>query len=401
MKTKLPEGWKEVELGELADCLDGDWILSADMSETGEIGLVQLKHIGEGKFLNKKFNFITKERCNKLKCTFLKKGDLLVSRMAEPICRSCILPELEFDTITSVDVTIVRPLNNSVIKEYLNILFNSNLIKNQVENYTTGTTRARISRKNLERLKVILPPFLIQQKIVSILEKAEKAKEMRKEADELTKELLKAVFVEMFRKKFTIKKLGELSSKISSGSTPLGGSENYLDGGEILFIRSQNVLMNKFSNHDKLYISKEIHENMKRTWVKKYDILLNITGASIGRTAIYLGEDDKANVNQHVCIIRIEDFKIINPIYLNYYLSGDKIQRHIQLTNAGGTREALNYAQIKNFDIPVPPIELQNKFASIVKEVESMKEQQKRSKEQIDNLFNILIQKAFKGELVI
>ena len=76
-----------------------------------------------------------------------------------------------------------------------------------------------------------------------------------------------------------------------------------------------------------------------------------------------------------------------------------KIQNHIQKINAGGTREALNYSQIKDFDIPLPPIELQNKFASIVKEVEVMKEQQKHSKNHIDKLFNALMQKAFKGEL--
>jgi type I restriction enzyme S subunit len=157
--------------------------------------------------------------------------------------------------------------------------------------------------------------------------------------------------------------------------------------------------MNKFSKHDKLYIPQKIHEQMKRTWVKKLDVLLNITGASIGRTAIYLGQSDKANVNQHVCIIRLKNHNELNPTYLNFYLSSDRIQGYIQKVNAGGTREALNYTQIKDFDIPLPPIELQNKFASIVKEVEAMKEQQKHSKNQIDNIFNALMQKAFKGEL--
>jgi type I restriction enzyme S subunit len=94
------------------------------------------------------------------------------------------------------------------------------------------------------------------------------------------------------------------------------------------------------------------------------------------------------------------NFKEINPLYLNYYLSSNKIQKHIQLTNVGGTSGALNYFQIMDFDISLPPIELQNKFASIVNEVEVAKEQQKHSKEQIDNIFNALMHKAFKGELI-
>lgn len=93
------------------------------------------------------------------------------------------------------------------------------------------------------------------------------------------------------------------------------------------------------------------------------------------------------------------NFKEINLLYLNYYLSSDKIQKHIQLTNAGGAKKALNYSQIRDFDISLPSIELQNKFASIVNEVEVTKEKQKHLKEQIDNIFNALTQKAFKGEI--
>ena len=109
--------------------------------------------------------------------------------------------------------------------------------------------------------------------------------------------------------------LGKYTELISSGSTPKGGSYNYLDQGEILFIRSQNVLMNKFSDHDALYIPLNIHEKMKRTWVKNRDVLLNITGASIGRTTVYMGEEIKANVNQHVLHYPFKGFeKLIRSI---------------------------------------------------------------------------------------
>lgn len=158
--------------------------------------------------------------------------------------------------------------------------------------------------------------------------------------------------------------------------------------------------MNKFSNHDSLYIPIDIHNNMKRTWLKNKDVLLNITGASIGRTVVYEGLNDKANLNQHVCIIRLKDFNDLNPYYLNYYLSSSYIQNHIKKINAGATREALNFTQIGKFKILVPPIELQNQFAEIVQQVEIIKKYQNQSKEELDNLFNNLMQKAFKGELI-
>ena len=405
-KQKLPEGWNEVVLSEVTWFQEGPGVRKYQFTTKG-IKLLNGTNIVNNKLITDNTEtYISKEEATtKYKHFLVEEGDLIIASSGIKVDyfhkKIAFARKENLPLCMNTSTIRFRSIDKKILDiNYFKFFLMSQFFTSQVQFHITGSAQLNFGPSHLNKMKMVLPPILIQQKIVSILEKAEQAKEMRKEADVLTKDFLKAVFMEMFGEKIPVRKLGELSSKISSGSTPLGGSENYLEEGEILFIRSQNVLMNKFSNHDKLYISKEIHENMKRTWVKKYDVLLNITGASIGRTAIYLGEDDKANVNQHVCIIRIKDLKETNPLYLNYYLSGDKIQGHIQLTNAGGTREALNYSQIKEFDVPLPSIEFQNKFASIVKEVESMKEEQKHSKEQIDKLFNALMQKAFKGELI-
>ena len=396
MKNKLPEGWKEVELGEIAECLDGDWILSADMSETGEIGLVQLKHIGEGKFLNKKFNFITKKRCNQLKCTFLKKGDLLVSRMAEPICRSCILPKLDFDTITSVDVTIVRPLNNLVIREYLNILFNSNLIKNQVDNYTTGTTRARISRKNLERLKLILPPLPTQKKIVSILEKAEKAKEWRREADELTKEFLKAVFMEMFgdKKKFEKVKIEETIIQTENENPEREYPDKYF---EYVDISSIDNKQGKIITATKI-LGKEAPSRAKQK-IKFNDLLISTVRPNLNSVALVPKELDQQICSTGFCVLRADTKKVF-PEYIYHISRSSQFIESMNKIAKGASYPAVSDRDILSYEISLPPLPLQNKFALIVKEVEQMKEQQKYSKEHLNNLFNALMQKAFKCELI-
>jgi type I restriction enzyme S subunit len=252
----------------------------------------------------------------------------------------------------------------------------------------------------IKNFEIPLPPLPIQHKIVSILEKAESLKQKRELANEEANKIIQSIFYDMFGNKgFEKRKLKEFTSLISSGSTPLGGSKNYLTQGEFLFIRSQNVLMNKFSQHEKLFISSDIHNNMKRTWVKKNDVLLNITGASIGRTAIYNGEDNKANVNQHVCIIRLNQTSKISNVYLNFFLSSQEMQDYILKRNAGATRQALNFTQIGNFEIPLPPISLQKQFASIVEKIESIKHKQNLATEEISTLFDALMQKAFNGEL--
>ncbi len=379
-KQKLPKGWKEVELGEVFDFQKKSKIKAGEGSKKG------------------KYKFFTSsDKQTKFIDEYNQDGEYLIfatgGHAGIHYCNEKFA--------TSTDCFIVK-VDDRVLTKYIYYYLFSKI--QLLEEGFKGAGLKHISKGYLQYIKLFYPENKETQKaIVSILEKAEKAKEWRKEADDLTKDFLKSVFLEMFgdRKKFETIKLESLTSKVSSGSTPLGGRDNYLDNGEILFIRSQNVLMNKFSKHDKLYISQEIHENMKRTWIKNLDVLLNITGASIGRTAVYYGEDDKANVNQHVCIIRVKDFNELNPVYLNYYLSSNVIQRYIEKINTGGTREALNYTQIKNFDLVLPPISLQNKFASIVKEVEKLKEHQKKSKQDLDNLFNALMQKAFRGKLVV
>lgn len=408
--NKTSNNIPDVELSKITECLDGDWILSENMSNNGKIGIIQLKHIGEGKFLNKDFNFITNDTCNKLKYTILKDEDLLVSRMADPICRSCIIPKLEFQTVTVVDVTILRPNTSLVDKKYLNFIFNSDIIKHQTVKFTTGTTRARISRKNLEKLKIPLPSLLTQQKIVSILEKAEKLQEMRKEADELTKDYLRAVFLKMFgnplknSKRWEVKKMKDISKKIVNGTTPKGGKQVYVEKG-IVFFRSQNVWKNRLLLDDVAYIDDNTHAKMIKSSLRNKDILMTKTGrintenSSLGRSAMFLGEDNSANINGHVYLIRLQENII--PEFVLFIITTNEYREYIRSVCVGGIdKRQINKEHLQNFPIIFPPIELQNKFVSIVKEVEAMKEQQKQSRLQIFNFFNHLIQKAFKGELV-
>ena len=301
--------------------------------------------------------------------------------------------------IFASDCTTIQSMDESkLLTKYVYLIIKSQ--QKKIYNLQSGAGQPHVYAKDLARIEIPVPPLPIQRKIVSILERAEKLKNLRQEANEEIDSIIQNLFHFFFESKnFEESNLRNMTSLISSGSTPLGGSKNYLDKGETVFIRSQNILMNKFSQHDKLYISEEIHTKMDRTWVKKNDVLINITGASIGRTAIYNGEDNMANVNQHVCIIRLKENSSINQLYLNYFLSSKKMQNYILLRNAGATSQALNFNQIGNFRVPIPPISLQNQFASLIEKIESIKENQKESTEEINTLFDALMQKAFNGEI--
>lgn len=398
MKTTLVNGWQMMKISDIALSVSTGGTPSRDKKEYWMGGDINWLKISDMKltYISTTEEKITKLGLQNSSAKLLPRGTIVYSIFAT----LGAIGILNIESATNQAIAGIIPKKEIINTKYLYYCLQSERAK--IVSKKSHATQDNLNLSILRNHEIPVPPLHIQQKIVSILEKVKKLKELRMEADKLTNDYLNAVFSDMFEgnHSFPNKKLGELCSKISSGSTPLGGNENYLVNGEILFIRSQNILMNQFSEHDSLYIPRQIHEKMKRTFVKKHDVLLNITGASIGRTAVYLGEDDKANVNQHVCIIRIQNFEEIDPTYLNYYLSSNNVQRRIGTINAGGTREALNFSQIKNFDIPIPPISDQKRFALIAKEIKNMKEFQKQSRIQIHNLFNNMTQKAFKGELV-
>lgn len=143
--------------------------------------------------------------------------------------------------------------------------------------------------------------------------------------------------------------LGEHCVKIGSGSTPSGGHKSYVANG-IPLIRSQNVLMRSFTGDGLVRITSETHEEMGGSEVKTGDVLLNITGASIGRVCVVPDEVCPANVNQHVCIIRCGPR--LNPAFVAAYLSTPAFQKLIMETQAGGTRQALTKSDIEAFKIP-------------------------------------------------
>lgn len=152
----------------------------------------------------------------------------------------------------------------------------------------------------------------------------------------------------------------DYTTKVGSGVTPKGGAETYLDSGIPLF-RSQNVHDDGFVLEDIAYISEETDELMKGSRVKAGDVLLNITGASIGRC--YFTSDDFVcgNVNQHVCIIRPKR-KVIIPNYLHYLFISDIGQTYIDLTQTGANREGLTIKDIRTFSFDIPSLEKQLKI---------------------------------------
>ena len=357
---------------------DGDWIESKDQSDSG-IRLVQTGNIGDGEYLDKpdRAKYISEETFSRLNCTEIFPGDILVSRLPDPIGRACVIPDSSDRMITAVDCTICRPDESIIQKEYLCYYMQSNAYFGQLMNNVTGTTRKRISRSNLGNVEVSIPDKLTQTKVIEKLDRLKTI--IRAREEELIKfdELIKARFVEMFGNPVTNEKgwpskfMSELTTKIGSGATPKGGKESYREEG-ITLIRSMNVHNGEFDYKDLAHISDEQAAKLDGVTIEPNDVLLNITGASVARSCVVPNEILPARVNQHVCIIRCKEHVI--PEFLNKLLIDDNYQSLLwSIAGSGATREAITKQQVEELQIILPPITTQKEFVEFVKQVDKSK----------------------------
>ena len=258
----------------------------------------------------------------------------------------------------------------------------------------------RLGTKDLESSRIPLPPLAEQKRIVAKVDElmalCDRLEAELKERDVKQAALAKAALAKftedptqenlqlLFHPSFTIKtedlqgvvrslaaggkltartsnwnkeKLGSLCVKIGSGSTPTGGKEAYQTSGTPL-IRSMNVHFDGIHDKGLAFLNESQAEKLKNVTVAGGDVLLNITGASIGRVTVAPERIAGARVNQHVCIIRTQ--AKLTPRFLALVLASPEIQNVIKNVQVGATREALNKSMIQDFEIPIPNVEEQN-----------------------------------------
>nr|WP_287735417.1 restriction endonuclease subunit S [Microcystis sp. M113S1] len=262
--------------------------------------------------------------------------------------------------------------------------------------FITGSTRGKLTKTAANNIPIALPPLEEQRRIAAILDKADGVRRKRKEAIRLTEELLKSTFLEMFGDPVTNPKgwekikLGNLCTIVRGGSPrPIN---DYL-GGSIPWIKIGDA-----TEGDDIYIYKTA-EAIKPDGVKKSrylepgSLIFANCGVSLGFARIL-----KIAGCIHDGWLAFSDLdKSINQIFLLKLLNS--ITEHFRAIAPDGTQPNLNTTIMKNFEIPVPPIDLQEKFAVVSHYLTDSIKKNSEMFEQSENLFNSLLQRAFRGEL--
>ena len=372
---------------------DGDWIESSDQSDEG-IRLIQTGNIGEGKYLEKetRAKYISESTFNKLSCTEVYPGDILVSRLPEPVGRACIIPEKNERMITAVDCTICRPNETLISKEYMCYFMRSNVYHTRLLGSVTGTTRKRISRKNLGNVEVKIPPKGEQNAIVKQLDCLTSVISLRSRELELLDELVRGRFVELFGDpvsnsyglpEATLPELGVFGRGVSkhrprNDPKLLGGDYPLIQTGDIanagLYITSYNSTYSEFG----LIQSK--------MWEK--GTLCITIAANIARTAIL--EFDACFPDSVVGFTANER---TNNIFIHYWFSF--FQAILESQAPESAQKNINLKILSELKVIVPEKERQNEFANFVHRIDKSKLIVQKELDETQLLFDSLMQEYF------
>ncbi|EHA1082303.1 restriction endonuclease subunit S [Photobacterium damselae] len=198
-----------------------------------------------------------------------------------------------------------------------------------------------------------------------------------------------------------VSRLGFHATKIGSGKTPKGGAEIYQDSG-VLFLRSQNVYDDglRIAKSESVYINESIHHEMAGTSVLDGDVLLNITGGSIGRSCLVPTNFPDANVNQHVCILR---FPTSIREFISFVMKSNSIKEQIDAFQTGGNREGLNFEQIAKLKFTLPPLNEVNSIIEYIKSItitfNTLEEQAQQAIKLMQERRTALISAAVTGKI--
>ena len=431
----VPNGWEKAKLGDIANLVGGG-TPSRKKPEyfTGNIVWLTPSQIPKNKItkINDSEEKITEEGLKKSSAKILPKGTVLMTSRAS----------IGYIAIAGTEVTTNQGFasficNPNIYNWYLAYW----LMKEtpQIEQQATGTTFKEISKTNLKNFYINFPPVIEQKRIVSKIEElfsqldagVAGLKRAQAELARYRASVLKAAFegrlvpqdpndepAVMLPDKesnnlrnreyyidlpesWKVCKLKDLCEKVTKGSTPTTYGFSYQEKG-VRFIKAQNINPSGTINHDTDFISIEANDYQKRSILKENDILFSIAG-TIGRVGIVRKEDLPANTNQALAIIRGLS-PIVNTKYIFHLLSSTVVQEQAINSKVGVGRANISLGDIKDFVIPIPPLNEQQrivnaieKFLSILDDLEESVIAQLGLSE---NLKNSILQSAFEGKLL-
>ena len=375
---------------------DGDWVETKDQDPEGDVRLTQLADVGDGKWINKSARFLTSEKAKQLRCTYLRSGDLLVARMPDPLGRCCVFPGDSMPCVTVVDVCVIRPNQNRVDNKYLMHVINAPHGRRGIARHMTGTTRRRVSRKNLSKVEILLPSLAEQKRIAGILDAANALRSKRREALGQLDTLLQSTFLDMFGDPVTNSNIpAAIMTELVTKFIDYRGKSPEKSKGGVPLITAKIVKEKEVKEPNEFIPANSYDSWMRRGIPNPGDVVIT-TEAPMGEVALV--PDYKAAFAQRLLVLQPDETKV-KSIYLMWALTMPFVIRQLRQRSTGSTVTGIRSREFKKVTLPIPSLDLQRRFAAIVESVEQQKASQRAHLAELDTLFASLQSRAFRGDL--
>lgn len=310
-----------------------------------------------------------------------QRNDILLAKNGTTGIAAIVDRDTVFDVYVSL--AVLRPRVDLINPRYLLWAVNSPRSKAQFDSSLKGIGVPNLHLSSIAETIIPLPDMNKQLSIVKDLDEVQHGIAVCEKLIATLELSIKSRFVDMFGDplanplEWPVKKLKDISTLITNGTTPKGGSENYVESG-IMFLRSQNVWRNRIELDDVVYIDEATHAKMKKSSLHHKDILITKTGrintenSSLGRAALFLGADDSANINGHVYLVRLDGTVV--PEFVVTILTGEAYRKYIRKVCVGGIdKRQINVDHVEDFPIIQPPYEMQEEFSAFIDEVSESK----------------------------
>ena len=327
----------------------------------------------------------------------IKNNDVLFAKMKDTV-KVLKANDNNINNIYSTGFYCMTP-NDDVLQEYLYYYFKSESFNSQKNKNCSGATQKAINNDGLKKIKIkFLPDVEEQNKIVKELSYLERLTTIKNEEVNKLNLLVKSQFVEMFgeatknEKSFPVINIGD-----KCFVTKLAGFEyskyiDYKDSGDVIMVRGLNVKNQRLKLDDVYYIDQSISDSLPRSQLKNGDVCMTYVGINIGDVAL-VDNYYKYHLAPNVAKISINNIEEINPQFFVYLLAYNKSNFASNATNTA--KQALNMDRIRKLSIMLPPIELQNKFAQIVEQIDKQKFEFEKSLKKLEELQASLMQEYF------
>lgn len=389
---------------------DGDWIEKKDQDPNGDVRLIQLADIGDGFFKDVSNRYITSEKAKELNCTYLEKGDILIARLPEPLGRACIFP-LEGKYITAVDIAVVRVVRDDIEPKYLMNLINSVGFRAEIKKYESGTTRKRISRKNLGKIEFSIPDIGEQRKTIEKLEETMSSLDNAVETLNKTKEQLgvyrQAVLSEAFKADCTWNncKLGDVITVLtdyhSNGSYQVLKENVTLldDPSYAVMVRSTNFEKKDFI-FDLKYIDEHAYHFLKKSQLFGGEVLMGKIG-NAGRVYYMKNLHRPMSLAMNMFAMRFSEE--VESKYVYYFLKSPEATADIEQYIKGVGTPTIDKKSVRSILFRYPDRIKQNEIINSIESrlslCDGILDTVELTFSQAEAMRQSILKKAFEGEL--